>query len=620
MNLTASNAPNPQYLHVPFNKRWECHHATIEKLYINDGLHIETIASKMKDEYGFDASPRQYKYQFRKWGLSKSISSTVKDQIVKAVEKQCTGTVNGQFWYKGKPVDEKNFRRYLWAPCVEPKLSRDAVVPNHRSSAGIDESTSSATSGLISITMRPRSSPSTAPSPINASNSMALDIQGKILHNRAASLLSGHYDDLLGSIPQLTPSNRQLLLEPIGLCRWSIHITEDDLVYDEASSLPAEPFDLCDIDNPDAWPSWPQGPNPPDPVEHLQKALSTNQFSSIGTDILPLSSSKVARAAVQCPGEVLIESVGFAIMARNVELLSGLLAVNLVSDNFQLKKLYPFHLAASYLDGAKSCCGVMRTLILLTRAGNEIKSLFVNDMGHTVLDTLMMHILKAHSSCLPEVVDEQFRGLHQFVGGEIDACGRWDADSPCIRHADSSLRALCHTISDIYGFREAPDIHSRSGLFVRSCGHCGERLEPLPLHTLVLTTFHLASNSCEGETLFGSLACLVCLLDVGADPLMTAEISVKALLRADDGDCCTHEALDPLQLARYVPETVMETWAEGVQLGWKVFLAVLHLAQEKVWPDEEHGNYQDILDCKHPNASDPVSYKPVGDLWASIQT
>ncbi|KAK6829647.1 hypothetical protein PG987_010231 [Apiospora arundinis] len=694
MDCTNSNPPDPRYLHVPFSKRWDCHRNTIQRLYIDEGLSVEDIASKMKDEYSFDASGRQYKYHMKKWGMNKNISSTAKDQVIKALEKrERKGKATGIVRYKGEAVDKKKLTRHMkslaqlrsWG-CPRHAFNAAQGVPNHPSPAGTDGSTPSAISILSPPQMQSGPSPSAAQSPFNAPTPTTMAIRRKTMDNRAASLLGGRYGEFLGGMsaaelristawldqfwyfafktfkhwgkgprvwtPDMlqfsdllniaaspnTPgaiagindhtsrmdirfSDGDCRAEPTDLCRWSIHVSSEAFRYDGIPSPPQEPSDHYDINDPGGWPSWPEESSNADPVAHIQSALQTNTFSNIETEQLPLSFPQVAEAAAQSPDELLVESVGFAIMARNDDLLYDLLNQNESSETFNLGKLYPYHLAASYLDGAKSCCTIMRTLTIQTTAQNRISNLYINNSGHTVLDSLMMNILKAHTSCLPETVDQEFRGLRQFVGAEVDPCGRWDADAPCIRNSNASspdlipqswkhmfchtsVQAVCHSITDIFEAAGAPDIATPSGLFVKSCGHCGDRLQPLPLHTLVLTTFHLAQNGCEGETLFGALACL-------------------ALIGADDGERCTHQGLNPLQLARYVPQDISMTWTKEVQLGWDVFLAVLQLAQQDVYEDEEYAD-EDINENSGPSL-DPGRCEhdkiiSVGALWASIQT
>ncbi|KAK8085417.1 hypothetical protein PG997_006688 [Apiospora hydei] len=639
MDPTGSNEHDRRYLQIKFSQRWDYHRDTIRKMYIDDGLSTKHIALKMKEEYMFDADVRQYKYHISKWGLNKNISSTAKEQAIKALEKrQRKGTATGEAMSR-----------------VEPKLSSDAIIfarsdfPTQVHSAMLDaidhQSPAGLTPSAISVLSPPQMPPGSSPATVlplnNAPTPTTIAIRDRTWNDRATSLLEGRisiawldqfwhfsfktfkhwgkgprywtatmlqFDDLLNMAPSpntpgaITSSHEHASsvysaspkghghLQPAALCRWSFHLTDEAIFDDEARSPPTEPSDQYDANNPDGWPSWPMESPPANPVTYLQEALRTNAFSNIEDDQLPLSSTQVAKAAAQSPEELLIESVGFAIMARNVELLGDILRRNASSDDFKLRKLYPFHLAASYLDGARSCCSIMNTLVCDTTAHNKINSLFINNLGHTVLDALMMTILKAHSSCSPEVVDGEFRGQQQFAGAEVDPCGRWDADSPCLRHSNASSRdhiphswkhmfchtsvqAICHSITSVYQSSGAPDIGTRSGLFVISCGHCGNRLEPLPLHTLVLTTLFLAQNSCEGETLFGSLACL-------------------ALLGVDDGEECTHQALDPLQLALCVPQSVSTTWSKEVQLGWAVFITVLQRAQQNEWESEELSEYQ----------------------------
>jgi hypothetical protein len=68
----------------------------------------------------------------------------------------------------------------------------------------------------------------------------------------------------------------------------------------------------------------------------------------------------------------------------------------------------------------------------------SVRKLYTYHLNHTDLDNLMIAILKAHSSCTPAMADEAFKKEHRFAGEEVDICGRWDADSDCIRHLQAS--------------------------------------------------------------------------------------------------------------------------------------------------------------------------------------
>jgi hypothetical protein len=139
--------------------------------------------------------------------------------------------------------------------------------------------------------------------------------------------------------------------------------------------------------------------------------------------------SAVVKAVKSSPNALLEEAIGFSIMGRNASLLYDLLQkakdTNLVSSN-----LNPFHLATSYLDGSKTCCLILN--ILFNEAPVEwrqdLRKHNSNDLGHTLLDTLMITILRNHTFVSPGTVDNTLKRRHIFPGQEADICGRWDAD------------------------------------------------------------------------------------------------------------------------------------------------------------------------------------------------
>ncbi|KAG9228623.1 hypothetical protein BJ875DRAFT_526067, partial [Amylocarpus encephaloides] len=319
--------------------------------------------------------------------------------------------------------------------------------------------------------------------------------------------------------------------------------------------------------------------------------------------------------------------------------------------------LYPCHLATTYLDGSKTCCNILDASV------NNLEcwlSLYTNNYGHTVLDNLFITILKGHTSCTPVTVDDAFQKLRRFPGEEVDICGRWDADSECVRElfangnasipfewkhmfCHTSIQAVVHCIGRIFGPVDALDVNTPSGLFMKRCQCCEVPLKFFPLHSLVLIAFHLARSGCEGENLFGILACLVCLLANGANPLFKATDSLKALMGTERADECSHEDIDPLELAERVPKTLMTFWTEEAKLGWQVFCATLSLARDErndepfEHSDDEmeidlSSDAQDVDDETELEEDEPCeNYKPahdnfycqsrtIGTLWAAIQT
>lgn len=451
---------------------------------------------------------------------------------------------------------------------------------------------------------------------------------------------------------------------PSSLCRWCIHVIQPD--YDSFESPPPEEDVEYDARDPDNWPQWANAPCTV--MDRLHDALEDNSFSSIDTQELPLSTAIIATAAAGSPKAMTVEVVSFAIMARNADIISNLIG-NINYDDLDLSSIDPYHLAASYLDGSSICCDIFSDLMGLVKQ-NVIRRLYVNDLGHTVLDSLMLTILKGHTSCTPAMADERLKTMTRFPGEDIDICGRWDADSTCLRALNAhgspkiplswkhmfchtSVQAICHTIIKLFSPNHAPDINTPSGLFTKSCFTCGERLVPGPIHTLVLTAFSLAQNGCDGENLFGMLACLVCLLVNGANPTEKANLSINALLGINEQRECTHELLDPLELGEKVPSAAWDAWSEEARLGWECLMAVLRFVHpekaRRAVPGSNQGGYDDYFDysefpssgneqldaensnmeeddhfeeCRHRRGSEEfcANNRQLGVLWSAIQT
>ena len=316
---------------------------------------------------------------------------------------------------------------------------------------------------------------------------------------------------------------------PSSLCQWNIQQPVVD--YKPLPSPPRSPPDNLNLEDEDSWPTWPASPDPKTFTEKLSNGLGSNDFSNVRLNDLPIAVNQIARAARRSPDELLKDAIGFSIMSRNVELMEELLGDAGLS--FDDSGLYPFHLAVSYLDGSKTCCNVLEAIE--DYYPRSLRKLYVNDHGHTILDYLMITILKAHTSCVPDTVDVIFKKEKRFEGEDVDICGRWDADSDCIRtllangtaaipsewkhmFCHTSVQTISHCTGIIFGPPWGPDINTPSGLFVRRCSGCGLKLQLLPLHTLLLVGLHLARSGRTDENLFRILACLLCLLSNGANP------------------------------------------------------------------------------------------------------
>jgi hypothetical protein len=463
--------------------------------------------------------------------------------------------------------------------------------------------------------------------------------------------------------------------KPSTLCRWTIRAAIRTR-YEGEDEKEEDPEAITRADSNEDLPRWPSGHRQTF-EEKLQAALGNNSFSTLDPKGLPMAMTKIAKATRSSPRELLQESFAFSLVARNEKIFWALLSR--VSDySFEDTGIYPFHLLTSFLDGSKTCCNLFDSTLNNLAEQTRIDRIYVNNHGHTVLDNLFISILKGHTNCLPDTVDDKFSKTKRFTGEEVDICGRWDADSPCVRElfaeghsaipiewkhmfCHTSVQTICHCIGRLFGPMFAPNINTPSGLFMKMCQACGMKLQLRPLHSLVLTACHLAQSGCPGENLFGMLACLVCLLANGADPLLTAPISLAALMRKDTATECSHEEIDPVELAERVPTTLTSGWTEDATLGWSVFCAMLRHARDERRPGrksfsskgkEREDPYQLFMEpmdddmedhddgesedddmksendadeelCSHCKLETDNFYgrsKVIGTLWAAIQT
>jgi hypothetical protein len=387
------------------------------------------------------------------------------------------------------------------------------------------------------------------------------------------------------------------LLTPSPLCYWTVHKVFDGPEYDVVDEAPKF-------------------------RQKLREALESSNFSTFKPTSLPAALPQVLKAAEKLPNEFFKEAFGFAIIGRDEDLVRST-CVELLEQDLDIGGLFPYHLATSYLDGSRTCCNIFSMLLSSVSDAKFSKNYgFINSLGHTVLDNLMITILSSHTSLTPSKIDDTWDQEARFVGQEVDICGRWDADSECIRRlyargrttipfswkhkfCNTSAQTICHCINAI-----APEVgeyvcfRKQSGLFLKHCSGCGLKLQLYPLHTLLLVAFHLAQHGCEGEDLFGIIACLLCVLRNGANPLRTAHISLSALRIRDDSSLCDHTKLDPISLAETLESLFSNKWPKEISTGWQIIRFVLHSSVNEwsyVWQtfvgedfkDDSHDDRQD---------------------------
>ena len=137
---------------------------------------------------------------------------------------------------------------------------------------------------------------------------------------------------------------------------------------------------------------------------------------------------------------------------------------------------------------------------------------------------------------------------------------------------------------------------------------------------------------------------------VGADPTLTAEISVSALAHEQTCDSCDqHEEIAASDLAQRIGSTFSSNWSSEVNTGWQVVCHVLRSSVEERKQNEDFEGaykeakmeYDDRMDelsldqsdeeenpvpswCPHPEDADHFHYFGVSPntaiLWAAVQT
>ncbi|KAJ0165492.1 hypothetical protein CTA2_11093 [Colletotrichum tanaceti] len=229
--------------------------------------------------------------------------------------------------------------------------------------------------------------------------------------------------------------------QPIDLCRWVIHYEEDSgLKYEVEDSPPIETQAEFELHDESSWTPWPAAETQ---TRNLQSAMEESfmrsQFSATSIDELPMSNELIAQAVSKSPEQLALDSCAFAIMSGNLESVAKLLDSDCDID---IGTIYPYHLVASFLDGGHTCCVAMNDLIIQLQEYCPIALNNIDRDGHTVLDSLMVSVIRSHTKLAPFEVSTSFKHRTRFPGEEKDICGRWDADSPAVRrlHKDGHAR------------------------------------------------------------------------------------------------------------------------------------------------------------------------------------
>lgn len=408
---------------------------------------------------------------------------------------------------------------------------------------------------------------------------------------------------------------------PTMLCRWTIHVESEQLFYDETiENLEQQPNE----DNP--------GSPSPSFDKSLHESMVSNSFTSTPAANLPIALETIVESLANDQTALRLDAWKLAIVSGKYELLESWLEKREKPPD-GIDTIYPFHLVASFLDGGNTCCKVFETLSMLL---GETYAFYhnVDDLGHTILDALMISIVRSHTRLSPLEVSTGFRSHGRFPGEEKDICGRWDVDTPAVRHllqqgharipnrwkhvfCHTAAQAVCHSIIAIFGSPASPDVNTLSGLFGRRCMECGLGLSLRPLHTLVVVAFYLAQMGMPGETLFGVLAVMVCLIALGADVSLKTNTSVEDIQSIAEAGMCYHRLLSARELMMDVPSEVVQGWSDSCQTGWSCLMQTLAISEPKTTtPDnDETSQPADEEDESSGLHSDKDSYEKPCELW-----
>ncbi|KAI1469401.1 uncharacterized protein F4812DRAFT_470365 [Daldinia caldariorum] len=657
-NSLANNGMVDKFLHIPYDKRWEYLKLVLIRMYINENNTFKRISERMKEEYSFTAYPDQYRAHFRRWGIKKSITTKEKNAAISVLGKRLrqdgisTSDVTISQGGSSKNVDKKQLKRYIndtirrSDPLIlHPGTFLRHNIPYAARTHGLGERVTSSTLSTGPHTL----SYITAKSPEATTSGSRLDsalsptmqlVKRNVLLDRSRLFLEGREQELLAelTVDERDPpsSCRSILEQPTQLCRWSIHHRQS--FYEPLPPLPTErneSEDAFDNDDESTWSAWRANSPQRSIVATITQGLQENPFSSIDAEDLPLAADAIVKAVQKSPDGLKAEAFGFAIRLRNKDIMEQIIKSYGGELPEAYPSIFPFHVTARYLDGAKTCCLVMNTLVNILHGANTINMRYVDDSGFTVLDTLLVSILRSHSQLPLEIVCGKLIHPSQYSGQDVDPCGIWDADSPCIRQlyasgrpsipnewkhifCHTSVQAVCHSISAMFCVPWRPKINTPSGLFIRRCSCCGLELKLGPLHALILTAFFLADKGMHGENLFGMICCLVCLIAYRADPSFTAEVSIPELLGHGLTDDCQHFALIPAELASKVRSQRRGLWTDEVHRGWDILISILQLdrQQDKFHdcdsPDHlmDRGEQGKIIYCANPKH---------GHMWAAVQ-
>ncbi|KZL70085.1 hypothetical protein CT0861_06765 [Colletotrichum tofieldiae] len=422
--------------HIPYEERWEHLKPIIIDVFLGIGRHssekaltIPKLAAYMKEKHSFTAEAHQYRHRFQKWNIKKRTDKEEKEAIITAFGKRNRpgASISNVKLKQGKgddklmkPVDAEQMKRHLKRRLRHPPV--EALSPGTFFHWDLPYT------AYRSSIVKPMDHPS--PFGHSANTPQYLDISSP-----EATTPGGRLAELtpIASLAQQKPINVAELMQPTSLCKWAIHLL-NDIRYKKIPSPPQTTQAEFDLHDESSWTPWPLTEMYHRNLQaSMQETFNQSRFSTISDVDLPISHDILKAAVAKSPEELELDAWAFAIMAGNLEPIEQM-HDDVWGPSFEkIGAIFPFHLAASFMDGGHTCCLVMNSLIIRLQESLPIALNNLDSNGHTVLDSLMISVLRSHTDLAPFEVSESFRETTRFPGEEKDICGRWDADSPPIR-------------------------------------------------------------------------------------------------------------------------------------------------------------------------------------------
>ncbi|RWA10603.1 hypothetical protein EKO27_g4501 [Xylaria grammica] len=402
-----------KHLGVAHSERWSCLKTVIVRLYLSNygqegkTATLDQVAEFMRVNYSFHAAPTEYRSHFRTWKVSKRVVKDIKDNVASTLAKRKRPGTSTSHITVGEGDSKRQLhpdklmrhlkkpRQYNPIQAITPGLLSSWNLPYDAFIASLHkEMDKPSPFGIQGITPDHIDIDPLTPGREAAglSPNMELVFQ-KAKEHRAVLFLEGRLEEL---VVAMCGEDRKLLVNYLHdfyihgftmakewskrlQTKWRSHFSRHAAVEHSR-----EPFYVVFLDG-------------------LCRGLDIT-FTGTHVENLPIAQHDVVRAIENDPEALKVDAWKLAIMAGNYELIFDLYEQNRDELPDGIDKIHPLHLAAAFLDGGHACCKVFECLIQLLGVSHAFHH-NVDDNGHTILDALIVSILRSHTSISPDLMD-----------------------------------------------------------------------------------------------------------------------------------------------------------------------------------------------------------------------